>query len=43
MYSPGAKGLNMTRNSLCGNIGYVIRIKAVAVLYVKFELKTNRS
>jgi hypothetical protein len=41
MYSLGAKGLNMTRNSLCGNVGYVIRIKAVAVLYGKFDFKTE--
>ena len=43
MYSVGAKGLNMTRNSLCSNVGYVTRINAVAVLYGKFEWKTDRS
>lgn len=43
MYSVGAKGLNMTRNSLCSNVGYAIRIKAVTVLYGKFEFKTDSS
>jgi hypothetical protein len=43
MYSLGAKGLNMARNSLCSNIRYAIRIKAVAVLYGKFEFKTESS
>jgi len=43
MYSLGAKGLNMTRNSLCSNVGSVIRIKAVVVLYGKFEFKTDSS
>lgn len=32
MCSVGAKELNMTGNSLCNNVGYVIRIKAVAIL-----------
>jgi hypothetical protein len=39
MHSLGAKGLNMTRNSLCSNVGYVIQIKAVAVLYGNLSLK----
>jgi hypothetical protein len=43
MHSLGAKGLNMTRNSLCSNVGYVIPIKAVSVLYGKFEFKTDSS
>jgi len=43
VYSVGVKGLNMTRNSLCSNVGYVTRIKAVPVLYEKFEWKTNSS
>jgi len=43
MHSLGTKGLNMSKNSLCSNVGYVIRIKAVVVLYGKFEFKTDSS